>query len=122
MSSNLVNMNHPFKKISVDVHQVRQVCYPNIISHNSAEGIHQDGADYIISACVLNRYNIDGGISSIYDSDIKLLDTILLKENDFIFQDDKNLYHYVTPISFHQDDNLDDIGLRDIIGLAIKIL
>ncbi len=122
MSSNLVNMNHPFKKISVDVHQVRQVCYPNINSHNSAEGIHQDGADYIISACVLNRYNIDGGISSIYDSNIKLLDTILLKENDFIFQDDKNLYHYVTPIKYTESDSILSQGNRDIIGIDIKIL
>lgn len=122
MSSNLVNMNHPFKNISVDVHQVRQVCYPDINSHNSAEGIHQDGADYIISACVLNRYNVEGGVSSIYDSDIKLLDTILLKENDFIFQDDKNLYHYVTPIKYTESDSILSQGYRDIIGLDVKIL
>ena len=122
MSSNLVNMNHPFKKISVDVHQVRQVCYPNITSHNSAEGIHQDGADYIISACVLNRYNIEGGISSIYDSDIKLLDKYLLKENDFIFQDDKKLYHYVTPIKYTESNSILSQGHRDIIGIDVKIL
>ena len=122
MSSNLVNMNHLFKNISVDVHQVRQVCYPNITSHNSAEGIHQDGADYIISACVLNRYNVEGGISSIYDSDIKLLDKYLLKENDFIFQDDKKLYHYVTPIQYTESDSILSQGHRDIIGIDVKIL
>jgi len=122
MSSNLLNMNHPFKKISVDVHQVRQICYPDIKSHNSMEGIHQDGADYIISACVLNRYNIEGGVSSIYDSNIKLLDEFTLKENDFIFQDDKNLYHYVTPIQYTESNSYLGQGYRDIIGIDIKIL
>jgi len=95
LSSQMVSMNQPFRKLSVDVHQVRQICYPNIESHNSLEGIHQDGADYIISACVLDRHNISGGYSSIYDKNKKRLDTYLLTEDEFIFQDDKNLYHYV---------------------------
>ena len=122
MSSNLLNINRPFQKISVDVHQVRQTCYPYLKSHNSMEGIHQDGADYIISACVLNRYNIEGGVSSIYDSNIKLLDDFTLKENDFIFQDDTNLYHYVTPIKYTESDSYIHQGYRDIIGIDIKIL
>ncbi len=122
LNCNILNMNKEFKELSVDVHQVRQVCYPELQSHNSAEGIHQDGADYIVSACVLNRYNILGGETSIYDMEKNRIYTTLLEEDEFVFQDDKNLYHYVTPINFKQDDNLDDIGYRDIIGLDIKIL
>ena len=116
-------INHPSEKnLSIDVHQVRQICYPDIDSHNSSEGIHQDGANYIISACVLNRYNIQGGTSSVYDNNLVLLYDTLLLENEFIFQDDKSLYHYVTPIQYSKINSNEPIGYRDIIGLDIQIL
>ena len=114
--------NYSIEKLSVDVHQVRQICYPELGSHNSAEGIHQDGADFIISACVLNRYNIRGGTSSIYDNNLNLIYDTLLRENEFIFQDDKSLYHYVTPIQYSKIHSSELIGYRDIIGLDIQIL
>ena len=124
LASELTYRNHypPIKKLSVDVHQVRQICYPELGSHNSAEGIHQDGADFIISACVLNRYNIKGGTSSIYDNNLNLIYDTLLRENEFIFQDDKSLYHYVTPIQYSKIHSSELIGYRDIIGLDIQIL
>ena len=106
----------------ISLHQVRQICYPNVESHNSPEGIHKDGADYIVSALVMNRYNINGGESIVYDDDNKnknknkIYNTILEK-GEGIFQDDKRLWHYVTPIT--TDNNY--IGIRDIIGLDIKI-
>ena len=37
------------------------------IFENSPEGVHQMGADYIVSALVINRINLKGGISDIYD-------------------------------------------------------
>tara|TARA_Y100001958_G_C21196533_1_gene523790 strand:- start:269 stop:946 length:678 start_codon:yes stop_codon:yes gene_type:complete len=123
MSSKLLNHNHPFQKISVDFHQVRQVCYPNLESHNSMEGIHKDGADYIISATVLNRFNITGGYSSIYDNNKNRLDTYLLNNNDFIFQNDKDLYHYVSPIYYQPlTDATVNEGYRDIVGIDIKFI
>ena len=106
MASQLVNINHPIKELSIDVHQVRQRCYPDLESHNSAEGIHQDGCDYVIPACIINRHNINGGYSSVYNNDKKLLKTFLLKENEFVFQDDRKLYHYVTPIQYKFNDSL----------------
>ena len=118
----MVSMNQSFHKLSVDVHQVRQICYPNIESHNSLEGIHQDGVDYIISACVLDRHNISGGYSRIYDMNNKLVESYLLTEGEFIFQDDKILYHYVSPIQYLPCDTCIPEGYRDIIGLDIKIL
>tara|TARA_B110000971_G_scaffold221530_1_gene269044 strand:- start:1908 stop:2645 length:738 start_codon:yes stop_codon:yes gene_type:complete len=122
LSSQMVHSNQSFHKISVDVHQVRQICYPDIGSHNSMEGIHQDGADYIISACVLNRHNISGGYSYVYDMNNKLLKSHLLREGEFIFQDDKILYHYVSPIQYLPCDTCTPEGYRDIIGLDIEIL
>ena len=61
--------NNNIKDVNVSVHQVRQITYPNKSAHNSPEGIHQDGADYIVSAFVLNRINIVGVDSIIYNKD-----------------------------------------------------
>ena len=106
------------EKLNLHVHQVRQICYPYVDSHNSPEGIHKDGSDFIISAYVINRSNIVGGESMIYDNDKKLIHKKLLHSNNGIFQDDKNLYHYVTPIK--SVDN--HIGYRDILGIDINII
>ena len=122
MGAEFVYLNHSMKELSIDVHQVRQICYPDVDSHNSSEGIHQDGANYIISACVLNRHNIQGGTSSVYDNNLVLLYDTLLLENEFIFQDDKSLHNYVTPIQYCQSHSDEPIGYRDIIGLDIQIL
>lgn len=107
------------KRLNISIHQVRQMCYPNIISENAPEGIHQDGADYIVSALVINHNNIKGGVSKIYDLDKNILESVVLKENKFIFQNDKTLYHYITPIECYDDNYL---GFRDIIGLDINII
>lgn len=106
------------EKLNLHVHQVRQICYPYTDSHNSPEGIHKDGSDFIISAYIINRSNIIGGESMIYDSDKKLLYKNTLNIDNGIFQDDKNLYHYVTPIQ--SVDN--HIGYRDILGIDISII
>tara|TARA_Y100000591_G_scaffold326468_1_gene349226 strand:+ start:121 stop:852 length:732 start_codon:yes stop_codon:yes gene_type:complete len=106
------------EKLNLHVHQIRQICYPYIDSHNSPEGIHKDGSDFIISAYVINRSNIVGGESMIYDNDKKLIHKKLLHSDNGIFQDDKDLYHYVTPIQ--SVDN--HIGYRDILGIDIDII
>ncbi|MDY3245082.1 2OG-Fe dioxygenase family protein [Campylobacter sp.] len=38
-------------------------------STNSPEGIHQDGMDFIMSAFVIDRKNINGAKSIIYEND-----------------------------------------------------
>ena len=48
---------------NIDVHLVRQFASPGLSSTNAPEGCHQDGADFIMSACVLNLQNAQGGIS-----------------------------------------------------------
>ncbi len=117
--SAIVKYIEDVNKLNISIHQVRQICYPGIISENSPEGIHQDGADYIVSALVINRINLKGGISDIYDMDKNLLKFVTLNENELIFQNDKKLYHYVTPIKCL---NKDYLGFRDIIGLDINIM
>ena len=117
--SSLIQSIEDIKKLNISIHQVRQICYPNIVSENSPEGIHQDGADYIISALVINHINLKGGISKIYDLDKNIIDEHILKEKEFIFQNDKKLYHHITPVECNNDNYL---GFRDIIGLDINII
>lgn len=112
------NSNIIPEKLNLHVHQIRQICYPYVDSHNSPEGVHKDGSDFIISAYVINRSNIVGGESMIYDNDKKLIYKNLLHSDNGIFQDDKSLYHYVTPIQ--SVDNC--IGYRDILGIDIDII
>jgi len=124
MAAKMTHNNHPnpINNLSIDIHQVRQITFNRMEAHNSPEGIHQDGCDYIISACVLNRHNIYGGISELYDMNKKRIYKTTLTENEFIFQDDRNLYHYVSPINYLLYDSIEPYGYRDIIGLDITIL
>jgi len=117
----LIQALHPDKEqFKVCLHQVRQLCYPDFESHNSPEGIHRDGADYIVSALVLRRQNIVGGESIIYSSDkkkIAMRETLM--KNEFVFQEDRELWHYVTPVQCQDSTQL---GIRDIIGLDITFV
>ncbi len=101
--------------VDVHIHQIRQITYPHINSHNSPEGIHKDGADTIVSAFVIQRQNCKGGESIIYDKEKHALYKTKLDDKQGIFMEDKQQYHYVTPIVC---DEL-TIGYRDIIGLDI---
>lgn len=120
--SSLIQSIEDIKKLNISIHQVRQICYPNIVSENSPEGIHQDGADYIIPALVLNRFNIRGGVSSVYNNRKDQIYRTMLGEDEFIFQDDRVLYHYVTPIRYYLSDGFEEYGYRDLLGLDITIV
>ena len=105
------------KGLTVDVHQVRQVAYPGHKSHNSPEGIHRDGADYIVSALVMNRINIRGGDSIIYDKDKKEIYRTLLREDEGIFQEDRDQWQHVSGI----EPTNNYLGFRDILGVDIIV-
>lgn len=106
------------KQIDISTHQIRSISYPNIPSDNAPEGIHQDGADYIVSALVFNKENIRNDISRIYNLEKELLWETVLEPGDFIFQDDKNLWHDIKP--FQNTGNY--LGYRDILGFDFKII
>lgn len=89
---------------------------------NSPEGIHQDGYDYIVSALVIERKNIVGGMSQIYlqDKKTKLFATEL-QAGQGILQPDKDspFWHHVTPFSVITEA---DKGHRSTIGFDITLL
>ncbi|MCG8807121.1 2OG-Fe dioxygenase family protein [Tenacibaculum finnmarkense] len=127
----LISEIHPTtQKIKVTSHFMRTISDVQIKGENSPEGVHEDGAKYIVSALVINRTNILGGETQIFEAISEKKDLIfntVLEAGEFAFQADTgeekefgtDLWHYVTPI---QPINLAEKGVRDIIGFDIEIV
>jgi hypothetical protein len=107
--------NKVHNSMLVDVHQVRQLCLPHHQSDNAPEGIHRDGADFIVSAFVVKRQNVSGGMSIIYDENKKEIYKSVLRSGEGIFMEDRKQWHDVTPVV--SDNN--KIGIRDIFGIDV---
>ncbi|WP_299434310.1 2OG-Fe dioxygenase family protein [uncultured Aquimarina sp.] len=128
----LVKKIHPeVRKIQITSHFMRTISKEKIKGENSPEGVHEDGAQYIMSALVVNRQNITGAESQVYEkitSDTnELIYKKVLEPGEFIFQADtgeeftfgNDLWHYVTPI---EPEDVSKPGIRDIIGFDMDIL
>ena len=119
----LVRERHPdCKKLRMNVHQM--FVFADILSggDNAPEGIHQDGADYIVSALVIERAGIVGGESIVYAPDRKTeYFRRTLAEGEGIFQTDKGLWHYVTQIR-ENPAVPPDYGHRSILGFDMDIV
>jgi|GEM_PF-1685179 len=99
---------------------------------NSPEGAHEDGADFIVSALVINRRNLKGGESQIIekfkDGSKEIIYSRILQPGEFVFQADtgdektygNDLWHHVTPFFVDAEDQ--EEGWRDIIGFDINIV
>ena len=98
---------------------------------NSPEGAHEDGAAYIVSALVINRFNVSGGETQILEKrrggKKEIILRRILQSGEFAFQADtgeekvfgNDLWHHVTP--FHKTDKKKGDGWRDSIGLDLVI-
>lgn len=105
---------------------------PEEPGNNSPEGAHEDGADYIVSALVVNLDNVKGGKSQIIeqleDGSKEIIFSHRLLEGEFIFQGDSkdeiihgtDLWHHITPFAI-ADESLTE-GWRDIIGFDINVI
>ena len=83
--------------------------------------MHQDGADYIVSATVLERCNVSGGASVISlagPGGPPAIDSIVLKEGQGLFQADAgaDLWHGVMPVKPLRQELP---AYRSILGLDI---
>ena len=101
---------------------------------NSPEGVHQDGMDFVVSGLVIERENIQGGQSLIYDArrapvmkngnpDFKEhapdKKVILLPGYGLLHRDqDSPFWHETTPIELQ--DPLKE-GYRSIIGIDFQV-
>lgn len=108
-------------RLKVTCHQMRTIARPGVSATNSPEGIHQDGADYIVSALVVERENVTGGESRVYDND---KETVLLRHTlqpgEGLFQADAGspLWHDVSPVVASGETD----GVRSLFGLDIRVV
>ena len=63
---------------------------------------------------VLNRMNICGGESIVYDQNKMIQYKTILENQEGMYQEDIKQWHYVTPIQTKEG-----IGFRDILGIDI---
>ncbi|TAK71827.1 MAG: hypothetical protein EPO11_10905 [Gammaproteobacteria bacterium] len=110
------------KKLNIVTHHTYVEATCEQAGNNSPEGIHQDGYDYIVSALVVERKNIIGGVSQIFGADKKTrLIATRLAPGQGILQPDRctNLWHNVTPFSVLSGYKK---GHRSSIGFDINIV
>jgi hypothetical protein len=119
----LVRERHPdCTRLRMNVHQM--FVFADILSggDNAPEGIHQDGADYIVSALVIERAGIVGGESIVYAPDKKTeYFRRTLAEGEGIFQSDRGLWHFVTQIR-ENPAVPPDYGHRSILGFDMDMV
>jgi hypothetical protein len=104
-------------------HQVSTITRAGAPSAVVPEGIHQDGADYIVSALVLERHGIVGGESIVYGPDrtTPYLRTVLQPGQGLFHADSRSpLWHGVTPIAVDPRAGCLE-GRRSIFGFDIHL-
>jgi hypothetical protein len=110
------------RALYITAHMVSLQCDATRPTSNSPEGIHQDGADFIVSALVMRRENVQGGVSKIYGPDrVKTILEYTLQVGEGIFQSDYNtpLWHEVSPVNVESPNSK---GFRDTLGFDVQIL
>lgn len=101
----------------VEMHQFRIEPSPDGEGKPTPEGIHRDGVDWV---CVLlvNRVNVDQGITGIYAPDKTSLGNFTLTSPmDCVFLNDHRVLHGVTPINLIDPAQK---GFRDVLVLTFK--
>ncbi len=124
-------VNLKVSKLSMTAHFMSVKATSASPGDNSPEGAHEDGADYIVSALVYNRFNLKGGqtqvIEELKNGKKEIIFRHTLKPGEFVFQADSgdeltygtDLWHHVSP--FHIADPKRGEGWRDIIGFDINV-
>jgi hypothetical protein len=110
--------------VSLDITAWMMSCYTWLAgpTTNSPEGVHQDGADYVVTAFVIERTNVAGGVSRLFlDHDGQSQDEILVGPNEGLFHADTGspIWHDVSHI--HMDSSSDQHGVRSLLGFDVNI-
>jgi 2OG-Fe dioxygenase len=104
-------------------HQVRTVARRGAPGQAAPEGIHQDGADYIVSALVIEREGVIGGESTVYGPDRRTIYLrTVLQPGEGLFHADSGspLWHGVSPVGLDPTSGRSE-GKRSIIGFDIHL-
>ncbi len=82
----------------IQAHQFRIVARDIQAGKPTPEGVHKDGAEYIL-IMMMDRHNIQGGVSRIYDNAMQpLAEGVLAQTGDLVLVNDHAVYHGVTEI------------------------
>ncbi len=109
-----ISLNHE-KQWRVQAHQFRIVASADEAGNPTPEGIHRDGADFIL-IMVLERKNITGGVNHIYDEDQRLVfGSVLTEQGDAVLIDDRMVWHGVSEV-YPFDDSKP--AYRDVLVLT----
>jgi len=101
----------------IEVDQYRVVADVNTKGKPTPEGIHSDGTSYFLLMLV-DRQNIEGGVSQIYDDKETLLhETTLTHPGDMMLLNDLQMRHGVSDISSKVD-----YANRDILHISFTDL
>lgn len=103
------------KSMTLVVHQVTTSAtsnHPFILP----EGIHQDGADFIVSAIPIVMENVDIPASTIYDKEQVPIFTSHLQIGEGLFHDDHSYWHSVSDLHTTAKQ-----GKRGTLGFDIRI-
>ncbi len=89
---------NPAKKWRIQAHQFRINASADEVGKPTPEGVHKDGADYIL-IMLLDRQNVRGGESQVYDNNMRPLKQCTMRDSgDLLLVNDHEVYHGVTPI------------------------
>lgn len=89
---------NPAQNWRIQAHQFRISASATEIGKPTPEGVHKDGADYIL-IMLMDRQNISGGESHVYDNDMKPVAQCTLQDRgDLLLVNDHAVYHGVTPV------------------------
>lgn len=104
-------------RLHIDVHQIRITATQEEKGDVVPEGIHQDGLDFIATHLV-ERANVAGGVSSIYDLNKRLLSSFTLeKPLDVFYAFDKDVMHDASPIRVEGENSKSH---RDTLLIGFK--
>ena len=104
----------PKKTWRVQAHQFRIVANVDEAGLPTPEGIHRDGADFIL-IMVLKRHNIRGGVSHIYDENKRLIFGGILEDKEAVIVNDEQVWHGVSEV-YPVDDTQE--AYRDVLVLT----
>lgn len=103
------------KQWRIQAHQFRIIANEDEAGQPAPEGIHRDGADFIL-IMVLKRNNITGGVNHIYDDAKRLVfGGILDQAGDALLIDDRMVWHGVSEV-YPVDDS--QLSYRDVLVLT----
>jgi hypothetical protein len=81
-----------------ECHQFRIEAHAGVQGQPTPEGLHRDGVDWVL-VMLVKRENIAEGITSIHDSERRLIGRFTLQDPlDSAFVDDSRAYHGVTAV------------------------